>query len=76
MAENENILSPYISKYSGEEIETMLEKAAAAESMIEKTEQLYNTLYESIPGNELYFLVSKNKDIHWEFIPTIEGVEI
>ena len=76
MAENENILSPYISKYSGEEIEAMLEKAVVSESMVEKIEQLYNVLYESIPGNELYFLVSKNKDIHWEFIPTIEGVEI
>lgn len=76
MAENENILSPYISKYSGEEIEAMLEKAVIAESMVEKIEQLYNVLYESIPSNELYFLVSKNHEIHWDYIPTIEGVEI
>lgn len=76
MAENENILSPYISKYSGEEIEAMLEKAVIAESMVEKIEQLYNVLYESIPSNELYFLVSKNHEIYWDYIPTIEGVEI
>ena len=76
MADTENTLQPYISKYSGEEIEAMLEKAAAIESIADKTEQLYNILYESIPGNELYFLVSKNREINWDYIPTIEGVEI
>jgi hypothetical protein len=38
MADTENTLQPYISKYSGEEIEAMLEKAAAIESIADKTE--------------------------------------
>lgn len=66
MVENETNLQPYISKYSGEEIDIVLDKA----------EQLYKLLYDSIPDSQLYFLISKNNNLEWDMIPEIEGVEM